>query len=150
MDAPQQLERAFSIALAAHADQIDKLGQPYFLHLIRVMLRLTDEPARTVALLHDLLEDTDWDVAALRAEGFDAAIINAVVALTRRDDEPYTAFIRRAQQNPLAARVKIADLEDNLSRSEQLAAVDPERAASLAKRYRQAYQVLTQQEYATD
>jgi (p)ppGpp synthase/HD superfamily hydrolase len=144
MDTRQQLERAFSIALAAHDGQVDKLGQPYFLHLIRVMLRLPDAPARTVALLHDLLEDTDWDVAALRAEGFDTAIIDAVVTLTRCGDETYPAFIRRAQQNPLAVRVKIADLEDNLSRSEQLAAVDPERAASLAKRYRQAYRTLTE------
>lgn len=147
MNDQQQLERAFSIALHAHAEQVDKQGQPYFLHLVRVMLRLPDETARTVALLHDLLEDTDWDEAALRDEGFAPQIVDAVLALTRREHETYQQFIDRAGQNPLARRVKIADLEDNLSRIDALAAIDPDRAASLRNRYQKAYRTLTQRPY---
>ena len=86
---------------------------------------------------HDLLEDTEWTAADLREKGFDDDIIAAVVALTRREDETYAAFVARAGATPLAKQVKIADVQDNLGRIDGLAAIDPQKAESLATRYRQ-------------
>lgn len=143
MNIELQLEKAFSIALAAHEGQVDQQGQPYLLHLIRVMLNVPDGPARVVALLHDLLEDTDWTAGDLRENGFDEEVVAAVVALTRRDGEAYAEFIDRVQANPLAKTVKIADVEDNLGRIAGLAQIDPQKAQSLEKRYKKAYRQLT-------
>lgn len=108
------LERAICIAAQAHAGQQDKAGQPYVLHVLRVMLRFESEPERIVAILHDLLEDTSWTAGDLQREGFSTSVIEAIKALTRRDGEPYDGFIRRAASNQVARRVKLADLEDNM------------------------------------
>jgi (p)ppGpp synthase/HD superfamily hydrolase len=81
------LERAIALAAAAHAGQRDKGGEPYILHPLRVMLRLRDDDARIVAVLHDVLEDTPLTRAALEAEGFSAPILDALDALTKRPGE---------------------------------------------------------------
>lgn len=134
------LEKAISIAAQAHEGQRDKAGAPYILHPLRVMMNMTTEQARIVAVLHDVIEDTDWTIEGLRQEGFGAEILAAVDCLTRRDGEEYQAFIKRVQQNPLAVTVKIADLEDNLdsSRMKEVTAADEKRL----EKYRNALQVL--------
>lgn len=110
------LDRAIDIATEAHAGQVDKAGQPYIEHPIRVMCKLHDEPAKIVAILHDVLEDCPtWSASRLAGEGFDEEVIDAVVALTRVRGETYDAFIDRVALNPLAARVKVADLRDNMN-----------------------------------
>ena len=108
------LERAMAIAAAAHRGQCDKAGEPYLLHPIRVMLRVSGHDERLVALLHDVVEDSPWTLEQLRAEGFPEAVILAVDRVTRREGEPYQAVIERAGADPLARRVKLADLEDNI------------------------------------
>lgn len=108
------LERAIAIAAEAHAGQTDKGGEAYVLHPLRVMLRLTGEPDRIAGVLHDVVEDTDWTLNRLRAEGFSDAVVRAVDHLTRRDGETYEAFVLRASDDPVAARVKVADLEENM------------------------------------
>ncbi len=110
----QDLERAIQIAVAAHAGQTDKAGAPYILHPLRVMAACDSIDEKTVAVLHDVLEDTAISSTDLLAEGFPAEIVEVVECLTRRDGETYGEFIERAGQNQLAARVKIADLNDNL------------------------------------
>jgi hypothetical protein len=107
------LEQVISLAALAHSGQKDKGGQPYILHPLRVMLSLDTEEERVVAVLHDIVEDTNWTLDAL-AITFPRSIVAAVDALTKREGESYTAFIRRVSLNPLARRVKIADLKDNL------------------------------------
>jgi (p)ppGpp synthase/HD superfamily hydrolase len=107
------LEQVISLAAMAHSGQLDKGGQPYILHPLRVMLSLQTEEERVVAVLHDIVEDTNWTLDAL-AINFPRSIVSAVDALTRRSEETYKAFIARAAQNELARRVKIADLKDNL------------------------------------
>ncbi|WP_412069368.1 HD domain-containing protein [Rubrivirga sp. IMCC43871] len=111
------LERAIAIAAQAHAGQTDKGGAPYILHPLRVMLRLHDADAQIAGVLHDVVEDTDWTLDQLRAEGFSDAVVRAVDHLTRRDDETYPAFVGRAGADPVAARVKVADLEENMDLS---------------------------------
>ena len=72
------LEKAIEIAVRAHAGQVDKAGQPYILHPIRVMLRMGSEAERITGVLHDVIEDSDVTLEDLRDEGFDAAILEAL------------------------------------------------------------------------
>ncbi len=108
------LEDAILLAAQAHRGQVDKVGQPYLLHLLRVMFRLEGEQAQIVGVLHDLVEDTSYTLDDLRAMGYTEPIVQAVDGLTRRPDETYEQFVERASANPLARRVKRADLEDNM------------------------------------
>ena len=107
------LERAIAIATEAHAGQLDKAGQPYILHPIRVMLGVTTPEARIAAALHDVVEDSEWTIDDLRKEGFSEAILSGVDAVTRRKDETYEEFVIRSGQDPIGREVKIADLHDN-------------------------------------
>ena len=107
-------ERALAIAAEAHAGQTDKGGEPYILPPIRVMLATSGLHARIAALLHDVVEDSEWTLDALRAEGFPQAFVEAVDAVTRRAGEDYLAFCRRAAAHPVGRAVKLADLRDNL------------------------------------
>ena len=109
------LDKAILIAAQAHVGQKDKVDAPYILHPLRMMLRFRSETEMIVAVLHDVVEDNpDWSLDRLHQEGFSEEIIQAVDHLTRRKDETYKEFAERAQQNPIARQVKIADLEDNM------------------------------------
>jgi (p)ppGpp synthase/HD superfamily hydrolase len=107
------LERAIAIAAAAHAGQVDKSGAPYILHPLRVMLRLQTDEERIVAVLHDVVEDCDWSIDDLRAEGFSPAVLRGIDSVTKREGEDYDAFVARAAADPIGRRVKLADLHDN-------------------------------------
>ncbi len=111
------LERAIEIAATAHNGQTDKAGAPYILHPLRVMLACEGQAAQIVAVLHDVIEDTDWTPDALRAEGASDKILAALDTVTRREDETYSEFIERAARNEIGRAVKIADLHDNLDLS---------------------------------
>lgn len=107
------LEHAITIAATAHRGQIDKGGAPYVLHPLRVMLQMSTNQERITAVLHDVLEDSGLTVDDLRAEGFPDVVIEAVTLLTKSESEDYDAYVARVVLNPLARRVKVADLEDN-------------------------------------
>lgn len=135
------LERAIAIAAEAHAGQVDKAGESYILHPLRIMMELQATEDRIVGVLHDVVEDNaTWPLSALRAEGFSDAIIAAVDAVTRREDEDYEAFVRRAARNEIGRRVKLADLADNmkLMRIKTPGPDDHERT----ERYRKAQRIL--------
>ena len=108
------LEDAIALAADAHRGQRDKSGQPYILHPLRVMMRCQTEPQRIVAVLHDVVEDTGRSFDDLRELGYPDEIIKALDCLTKRDGEPYDAFVERAASDPIARVVKIADIEDNM------------------------------------
>lgn len=108
------LDDAMLLAIEAHRHQRDKAGQPYTLHLLRVMLRLHTEIERITAVLHDLVEDTPYTLNDLRALGYPPEVIAALDCLSKREGETYEDFIGRIEPNPLARRVKLADLEDNM------------------------------------
>ncbi|QSQ18059.1 HD domain-containing protein [Myxococcus landrumensis] len=131
------LEDAIALAVEAHRGQRDKAGQPYVLHPLRLMLKLETEEERTVAVLHDVVEDTPWTLERLRERGYPAPVLRALEGLTRRKDESYEAFIERLRPDALARRVKLADLEDNMDvrRLTAVTAKDTERLA----RYRAAW-----------
>lgn len=107
------VEHAVALATRAHAGQVDKAGAPYIAHPLRVMAGVDGDDAKMVAALHDVVEDCGWTLEALRAEGFSDAVIAGVDAVTRRPDETYEAFVRRAATDPLGRAVKRADLIDN-------------------------------------
>src|SRR5918911_3075057 len=123
------VEDAIAIAARAHRGQRDKAGAPYLLHPLRMMLRMNSEAAMMAAVLHDVVEDTDWTLERLRREGFPEEVLEAVDCLTHRDGESYEEFVERVRTNPVARQVKIADLEDNMNirRMSRLAAKDLER-----------------------
>ena len=108
------LERAIAIAAAAHAGQVDKAGQPYILHPLRVMLRVTTEHERMAAVLHDVVEDTGVSLQQLIAEGFPPQVIAAVDALTKRPGESRVQAAQRAATNLIGREVKLADNAENM------------------------------------
>lgn len=112
------LDRAIEIAAKAHAGQKDKGGASYIRHPLRVMFGVEEaggtEDEMIVAVLHDVVEDCDVSLDQLAREGLTETQVAALDALTKRDGESYEEAVQRALVNPIARRVKIADLEDNL------------------------------------
>ena len=134
------LEQAIVIAAKAHAGQVDKAGAPYILHPLRLMLQMEKPEERIVAVLHDVVEDSDWSLEQLREEGFSPKIIEAIDSVTRQQDEDYDEFIGRTTRNSIGSRVKLADLRDNcdLSRIANPSETDYQRIA----KYRQAIRMV--------
>ena len=134
------LDTAIHIALCEHAGQRDKQGEPYILHVLRVMLAGRTEDERVVGALHDVVEDSQYTFDSLSLAGFPAHIIAAVDALSRRETESYAAYIERVADNPIATAVKLADLNDNMSRAYTLEGHEGNR---LMPRYLRAVDRLT-------
>jgi len=111
-----KLSEAISLAALAHDGQTDKNGEPYILHVLRVMLAQTDDEARIVAVLHDLIEDTEWTISQLEKLGFAPGIITAIDVLTRHEEDEYLdGYVQRViEGGSLCRKVKLADLKDNM------------------------------------
>ncbi len=136
------IEDAISIAAQAHKGVKDRVGAPYILHPMRMMMRLHSEAEMMTAILHDVVEDTrdnseenKWTIEKLREKGFPEAVLEAVEGVTNRTDESYERFIERASKNPIARRVKIADLEDNMN-IQRLDRIKPKDLERLEKYHR--------------
>ena len=135
------LERAIAIAAEGHAGQVDKAGAPYILHPLRMMLSVSSNDERIVAVLHDVCEDCPgWTFDRLRQEGFPDHIIEALRSVTKREGEAYEDFVLRAATNPIGRRVKLADLHDNCDLSR--IATPSERDVQRIEKYRRAIDVL--------
>lgn len=136
---------AFSVASIAHHGQVDKCGRPYLLHPVRVAVAVKRQGGNAeleaVALLHDVVEDTDWTLEDLESAGFPLVVLEAVDAITRRDGEDYVDYLLRVRENQLALAVKCADITDNLS-AERLAQLDEVTRARLVRKYTRASVVL--------
>lgn len=111
------IERAIEIAAAAHAGQVDKGGEPYILHPLKVMLRMTTEQERIAAVLHDVIEDTSVTIEQLRSEGFTDEVLRALTALTKLSGESRLEAAKRAAIDPIARIVKLADNAENMDLS---------------------------------
>ncbi len=132
---------ALQFATQAHRGQVDKLGNDYITHPTRVAAKFIDDPdLQSVSYLHDVLEDCAVTEQDLR-ELFPARIVDAVVALTKRDGQSYDECLKQVKANEMALAVKLADIEDNASRLDQL--TDSATKERLSKKYRYALQVLT-------
>ncbi len=109
------LEKALAIAINAHKGQKDKAGADYILHPIRVMHKGETEIEKICGILHDVIEDSNMTFEDLRNEGFSEDVISVLKCLTKvTDNENYDEFINRVIQNPIAVKVKINDLLDNM------------------------------------
>lgn len=128
------LARANEIAETAHEGQVDKAGQKYLAHPVRVRDRVIGRSARIVAILHDVVEDSAWTLDDLAAEGFAPHILAAVDALTKRDGESLEDSMARVVGDDLARGVKCADLADNAF-PPRLAKLEPEQRERLTAKY---------------
>lgn len=135
-----QTKKAMIIAFEAHKNQVDKSGVPYIYHPMCLAAQMKDEKTTCVALLHDVIEDTDMTLEQLNAQGFDEDILTALKVITHDKSVPYMDYIRAIKENKIATVVKIADLEHNsdLSRLNEVT----ERALLQAEKYKRAIQFL--------
>lgn len=113
------IEKALMIATVAHSGSLDKAGEPYILHPLRVMTYLANNQTqlyekRIVAILHDVIEDTPMTYECLREYGFNELIIEALKSVTKLEGESKMDAARRAIMNPIGRVVKLADLKDNM------------------------------------
>lgn len=134
------LDKAIQIAAQAHKQQKDRFGLPYILHPLRLLFRMNSEVEQVVAILHDVVEKSDWTQADLLREGFSPEIVEAVMHLTKREDEPYLEYVQRAANNDLTRRVKQADLEDHLDSLRRFGTSNDDMMR--AARYKEALQVI--------
>lgn len=139
------LEDAILLAVRVHLGQKRKSGDPYIFHPLRVMLNMRSERERIVAVLHDVLEMNSAITAdSLRRDGYSDEVVEAVVCLTRREEETYEEYIRnRVKPNAIARKVKMADIKDNLSGPDGLESasfmpIEHQRFASRIARYQKA------------
>lgn len=135
------IKKAMKIAFEAHKNQVDKSGLPYIYHPIHLAEQMDDEESVTVALLHDVVEDTDWTLEQLRTEGFSEVIIEALSYMTHNDSISYMEYINKISENPTATKVKLADLAHNsdLSRIDKFTEKDLKRA----EKYKKAIEFLS-------
>lgn len=111
------IEKAITLAAKKHAGQVDKANQPYIFHPLRLMFKVTTIEQKIVAVLHDILEDTDTTVVDLISLGFSTDVIDAIQALTKNKGESRIEAAYRAVKNPIACVVKLADVTDNMDLS---------------------------------
>lgn len=138
--------RAFTIAQEAHKGQVDKGGHPYIEHVMFVASHVSGEKATVVALLHDTLEDTELTAQDLAKAGISPQEIQTIILLTREPGTDYFNYIERLKSDPIAVKVKLADLRHNsdLSRLSQCSERDIQRS----KKYQKAIEMLSQKPLA--
>ena len=131
---------ALKLCFEAHKDQIDKSGMPYVFHPFHLAEQMADENTTIVALLHDVIEDTEYTLDDLRKFGFAEDVLSAISLMTHADDVPYMEYVVKIKTNPIAKAVKLADLKHNsdMSRLDRITQTDEERA----KKYKQAIELL--------
>lgn len=132
------LEKALQIAIKSHSGQVDKAGAAYIFHPIRVSCKCFTDEEKIVALLHDTIEDSNVTAEYLLSEGFPRNIVDAILSVTRNEDESYSDFIKRCRLNPIGRQVKLHDLEDNMdiSRLPQVTEMDLVRLNKYIEAYR--------------
>ncbi len=131
---------ALKLCFEAHKDQIDKSDMPYVFHPFHLAEQMTDEDTTIVALLHDVIEDTDHTLDDLRNLGFGEQILEAIALMTHDDAVPYMDYVAAIKSNPIAKAVKLADLRHNsdMTRFNTITPRDIERA----EKYKKAIQLL--------
>ena len=133
-------KKAMKLCYEAHKDQVDKTGVPYVFHPFHVAEQMTSEASTIVALLHDVVEDTDYTLDDIVAAGFGKEIVEAVALMTHEDDVPYLDYVAKLKDNPIAREVKLADLAHNSDLS-RLGEIDDETKQRLEK-YEKAKAIL--------
>ena len=133
-------KKAMSLAFDLHLGQKDKGGLPYIFHPIAVAEMMKDEYSTCVALLHDIIEDTEFTIEQLRNLHFPDEVVDGVIAMTRMPGEVYKDYLVRVKANDIARKVKIGDLKHNMDAG-RLKSIDKE-YLSMLKRYTKSLEFL--------
>lgn len=140
------IRKAYCLSKNAHKGQVDKAGRDYFLHPCVVAENVHTVNEKVVALLHDVVEDTEVSLQDLEDAGFPRVVVDAVDAITKRAGEAYDKYIERVKNNRIALIVKISDMQHNsdISRIKDPKEEDYERV----KKYRTKIHELTAHLYS--
>lgn len=125
--------KAMRIAYQAHKEQVDKAGVPYIFHPIHLAEQMTDEYSVCVALLHDVVEDTPMTMEEIRKE-FPLPVAEAVELLTHKEGTDYFAYIEKIAENPVARKVKMADIAHNSDETRMAGREEQEQEQILRRR----------------
>ncbi|MBQ6864708.1 MAG: GTP pyrophosphokinase [Clostridia bacterium] len=135
-----ETKKAMKLCFEAHKDQVDKSGMPYVFHPFHLAEQMQDETTTVVALLHDVIEDTDYTLQDLTDMGFQKEITDALALLTHDKDVPYMDYVAAVKGNAVAKAVKLADLRHNSDLSRLDVITDKARARK--EKYMQAIALL--------
>ena len=135
-------KKALKLCFEAHKEQTDKSGMPYVFHPFHLAEQMTDEVTTVVALLHDVVEDTEITFEDLEKQGFSEEIINTLKLLTHADSVPYMDYVAEIKTSKTATAVKLADLKHN-SDLTRLSVVD-ENALKRKEKYEKAIKFLSE------
>lgn len=136
----EMTKKALQICFDAHKDQKDKSGLPYAFHPFHLAEQMPDELTTTVALLHDVVEDSDFSFEYLQNAGFPQEVLDAVTLLTHDPNVPYMEYVAALKSNRIAREVKLADLRHNSDTSRLNEITDKDRAR--IEKYRKAIAML--------
>ena len=106
-------KQAMKLCFDAHKSQVDKSGLPYVFHPFHLAEQMSDELTTVVALLHDVVEDSDYTLEDLRNMGYPQPVMEALALMTHDDATPYLDYVANLKHNPIARQVKLADLQHN-------------------------------------
>ena len=133
-------KKALKLCFEAHKNQVDKTGLPYVFHPFHLAEQMQDELTTICALLHDVIEDTDYMLIDLEEMGFPKEALEALKLLTHDENVPYMDYVAEISKNSIAKKVKIADLMHNSDMS-RLDTVD-DYAIKRAEKYKKALEYL--------
>lgn len=136
----QLTKKAISLCFEKHKNQVDKCGLPYPFHPFHVAESMKDEYTTCVALLHDIVEDTDTSLEDLKIMGFPNEIVTAISYMTHDENVPYLEYVKKIKSNSIAKEVKISDLKHNsdLTRLDEITEKDLKRL----EKYEKALEIL--------
>ncbi len=109
----EQTKKAMKLCFEAHKEQLDKSGLPYVFHPFHLAEQMTTEETTIVALLHDVVEDTDYTIEDLKKMGFEKTVTDAIALMTHEDGVDYMEYVAGIKPNAIAKAVKLADLRHN-------------------------------------
>ena len=142
----ENTKKALKLCFAAHKEQKDKSGLPYVFHPFHLAEQMEDEDSTIVALLHDVAEDTDCCLKDMAGMGFSRTVMEALALLTHDEAVPYMDYVRALGNNPIARRVKLADLRHNSDLSRLDTDQIDEKALARVKKYAEAIKLLEERE----
>ena len=134
-------KKALKLCFDAHKNQVDKTGMPYVFHPFHLAEQMSDEISTVCALLHDVIEDTEYTFNDIRNMGFPQEVIDVLMLLTHEDNVPYMEYVEKINENTIAKQVKLADLRHN-SDLTRLNIID-EKALARVEKYQKAITILS-------
>ena len=129
------------LAYRAHHGQADKAGIPYILHPVHLAEQMDEEISCCVALLHDVAEDTEITLEQLAAE-FPEEVMRPLRLLTHRKDTDYFTYVKEIRNDPIAVKVKLADLAHNSDQTRCSDTLTPEQLLWFREKYSKARSIL--------